>query len=269
MTRYGFVILAATALFACDEKPAAKEKPAAATLSVAPKASSAPPPASAASTAAVLPAAPSAPAGPATKEAVTAELKALLADWVSAQNGADLGKYFALYDDASFKGTKRIAKGKEKTYDFAGWRADREKLLAAKPKVAADNPQFVTWHDGKLADKAATITFVQRWKAKGYADHGKKVLTLVRTDKGLRITREEMVAASAGWGDVKPGGQAGAGADRPGTCSGVLVDGRCARICSTVVAGANDCPAHEECIGSDIVDGKLVEFCEKEIDPDL
>lgn len=152
--------------------------------------------------------APKAPlaAGPSASE-VEGELRKLLATWCAAQGKGDAAAYFALYEPATFKGTKRVREGGEKTYTFAAWKTDREKMLKGKPTVVADAPTFETWHAGALPANTARATFTQRWRLGRYEDHGKKTLTLVRrADGSYGITGEDMLTSSAGFDDAPDGG---------------------------------------------------------------
>lgn len=133
---------------------------------------------------------------------VTTALKKELDAWAADQGAGNVTGYLARYDETTFKGTKRLREGGEKTYDFAAWKADRTKMLKNKPKVVADAPVFETWHDGKLPKGTAKATFIQRFKSGDYADHGKKVLTFVQTTGGtFKIAHEEMLTSSSGWED--------------------------------------------------------------------
>jgi len=133
---------------------------------------------------------------------VTSALKKELDAWTADQGAGNVTAYLARYDETTFKGTKRLREGGEKTYDFAAWKADRTKMLKHKPKVVADAPVFETWHDGKLPKGTAKATFIQRFKSGDYADHGKKVLTFVQSTGGtFKITHEEMLTSSSGWED--------------------------------------------------------------------
>ena len=152
------------------------------------------------------PAASAVEAGAAAKEESAAEVVAALEKaldgWTADQGTGDVAAYLARYDEGTFKGTKRLREGGEKTYDFAAWRADRSKMLKHKPKVVAEARTFETWHDGKVPKGTAKATFVQRFKSGDYADHGKKVITFARgADGALKITREEMLTSSSGWED--------------------------------------------------------------------
>lgn len=152
------------ALGACSKEPA-REGPAPSTGAsrAAPFVSAAPLPVSAA------------PVASATSPRT--EVARFLDRWVAAQNDGDADGYLAMYDVAVFQGVKRLAAGGKKDFDFAGWKADREAMVRGKPRVAAERVEIKTWLEGSLPENTATVTFVQRWKAGTYADHGKKTLT--------------------------------------------------------------------------------------------
>jgi hypothetical protein len=135
------------------------------------------------------------------------EALALLSAWVDAQNRADAKAYEAFYDHAHFKGVKRTARGGKKEFDCAGWLADRLAMLKKHPKVEASAPSVTTWQDKRMKLKPGVIAvrFLQRWKTDRYADHGVKVLHLLRgaNDK-LVIIYEDLLNSEAGW-DARAG----------------------------------------------------------------
>src|SRR5207244_1922580 len=91
----------------------------------------------------------------------------------------------------------------ERKMTFASWKGDRAHLFTKKPTVAMDELAIETWHGGKTKEPLVVATFVQRWKSKKTADHGKKAITLrVDGDRAL-IVREEMLSAALGWDDQK------------------------------------------------------------------
>lgn len=163
----------------------------------APSTTSAPAPSSAASSAA--PATP-APGALADGGDATAVGGPLVDAWLATQNGGDFAKYVALYDEANFHGIKRLGDGGEKSYTFATWKADREKMVLAKATVVADGRHFAMKGDTLEA------TFVQRFRQGSYEDHGKKVLSFKKTDSGngvWKIVREEMKTSANGFNDPK------------------------------------------------------------------
>lgn len=121
------------------------------------------------------------------------DARALLGVWVKAQNDGDFAKYAALYD-AKFSGVKRTSDGAEKKLGLAQWKKDRNKMFRAGFQVAADDASV------KVTDKGATVSFLQRWRGGGYADHGTKVL-FVKPDRNgeLKIVKEELLSSTPGW----------------------------------------------------------------------
>jgi hypothetical protein len=125
---------------------------------------------------------------------------ALLTAWVDAQNRGDAAAYVAFYDKDHFQGVKRTARGGKKKFDYAGWIADRTAMLKKHPKVEAANPMVATWQEGKLKPGVIAIRFLQRWRSDRYADHGPKMLHLLRTSGGkLQIIYEDLLSSEPGW----------------------------------------------------------------------
>lgn len=146
-------------------------------------------------------------AAPPTDAAIEKEALALVASWVDAQNRGDFAAYAALYDAAHFKGVKRTARGGVTTYDFAGWSTDRKKMFDRKPKVEAVAPSVRSWLDAKskLKPGVVAVHFVQRWRTERYADHGEKLLHLLRGASGkLGIVYEDLLHSEPGW-DARAG----------------------------------------------------------------
>jgi hypothetical protein len=126
----------------------------------------------------------------------------LLKSWGDAQNRGDAAGYFAVYEPTHFKGVKRTRAGAT-TFDFAGWKVDRTKMMASHPKVEPQLLAFDSWLEpgSKLKRGAVEIHFTQRWQSAHYADHGEKVLSLWRDPKGaLRIVYEDLLNSEPGWG---------------------------------------------------------------------
>src|SRR4030095_10809996 len=63
------------------------------------------------------------------REALRSEALALLGAWTEAQNKGDFAGYVAMYQRDHFKGIKRTRTGGVKSYDFAGWSADRKRMF--------------------------------------------------------------------------------------------------------------------------------------------
>jgi hypothetical protein len=124
------------------------------------------------------------------------DAKAVLDAWVGAQTSRDFAAYTKLYAP-KFVGIRRTSDGAEKKMKLKAWLADRKKMFKLKQQdVVAENPKITA------DDKGATITFLQRWKGGGYADHGGKILKLAY-DKGgaLTIMHEELLSSTPGWED--------------------------------------------------------------------
>ncbi len=165
----------------------------------------------------------SAPSGTAAPAAAAIDATAvggpLVDAWLAAQNGGDFAKYVALYDDANFHGIKRLGDGGEKSYTFATWKADREKMVRAKATVVADGRHFAMKGDTLEA------TFTQRFRQGTYEDHGKKVLSFKKSsqESGVwKIVREEMKTSANGFNDPKVAAKEVDLSARPGPLSASL-----------------------------------------------
>jgi hypothetical protein len=121
-----------------------------------------------------------------------AQVDALLAKWLEAQNGGDFAAYSALYDDP-FQGIRRSGKQKVEL-DRKGWLADRKKMFAKPMLVGARDVEVV------LAPAKAVIRFTQEWSSGKYHDVGPKVIEVEDRAGTLKISREEMLASKL----VKP-----------------------------------------------------------------
>jgi hypothetical protein len=135
-------------------------------------------------------------------DVVKKDALAFLGKWTEAQVKLDFAAYAALYEPREFKGVKRTANGKVKSFDFAGWKADREKMFGRKFEIATEPLGVETWLDkgSKLKGGVAAVRFVQRWKSGTYADHGTKVLHLWKAPDGaMRIVYEDLLNSEKGW----------------------------------------------------------------------
>jgi hypothetical protein len=183
------------------------------------KAPPAPPTAASASASAAVAPAPTASAAPAVPVDAAALGGPLVDAWLAAQNGGDFAKYVALYDEANFHGIKRLGDGGEKSYTFATWKADREKMVLAKATVVADGRHFAMKGDTLEA------TFTQRFRQGSYEDHGKKVLSFKKSgqESGVwKIVREEMKTSANGFNDPKVAVKEVDLSARPGPLSAAL-----------------------------------------------
>lgn len=112
--------------------------------------------------------------------------RAGLETWLAAQNSGDLAAYSALYVP-SFRGVRRTERDR-KTFDLAGWLADRKKMFAKPMVVTADDLQVVS------TATETRVLFTQGWSSGKYADKGKKEIVF-DTAAPARILREEMLTA--------------------------------------------------------------------------
>src|SRR5450631_1157133 len=121
------------------------------------------------------------------------DARALLVDWLDAQNTGNFAAYRSLYA-STFTGVRRSGP-RTASFDRAGWMADRERMFRKPMTVSAEKVRVI-------ADAAsARVIFVQRWASGGYSDVGAKELVLRRGAGGFRIAREELFGSATG----KPG----------------------------------------------------------------
>ena len=146
-------------------------------------------------------------AAPKRSAAVTklhAEARRIVDEWREAQNRGDDKAYVALYEQRKFRGVKRARKGTTR-YDWAGWSTDRLRLMKSHPTVATERITVTTWLEKPSLQRGIVeVRFLQRWKNPRYADHGIKVLLLVRNPSGgLRILYEDLLDSHPGWARQK------------------------------------------------------------------
>jgi len=108
------------------------------------------------------------------------DAQATLQAWLDAQNGGHFAAYSALYD-AKFVGVVRAADGDETTKTWKAWKRDRKKRFKHAQQVAADDVHV------KPIEGGAVVTFLERWKGSGHADHGTEVIVM----RGGKIVHEE------------------------------------------------------------------------------
>ena len=113
--------------------------------------------------------------------------RALLDQWLAAQNRGDFAAYEALYA-ARFEGVKRVGE-RVRRFARAGWMADRKRMFGKPMEVEAREPAFAT------TATTAEVRFVQRWRSGTFEDLGPKRLFLVADGDALKIAREEMLAS--------------------------------------------------------------------------
>jgi hypothetical protein len=116
-----------------------------------------------------------------------AAIHTLLDAWLAAQNTGDFGAYAELYA-ARFQGVKRSG-DRARSFDRAGWLADRRKMFAKPMEVELSAVAL------QSTEASAVASFEQRWSSSSYRDVGPKRLVVVREGDALRIAREEMIAS--------------------------------------------------------------------------
>ncbi len=130
---------------------------------------------------------------PKTVRPITSEeVNSFIAKWCTLQSTKNISQYLNCYS-SNFMGIKRTNSGKEYTYDFAGWAADRAKMYesAENLSISASN---VNVKSGPDASGVYTIEFDQYYYSKKYNDKGKKVMKLKRSEEGdIKITYEELL----------------------------------------------------------------------------
>jgi hypothetical protein len=146
----------------------------------------------------------SAPAA-APRPSLADEARALLNEWLAAQNVGDFERYSRCYA-TSFRGVRRTPGGKTIVFDRKDWLADRKRMYAERVQVAAEDVRIVP-DEGTDTVK---IGFLQRFRRGNYADHGNKELVARHEGVVLRLSSEEMLDSQHGWDDeVAPGAPVG------------------------------------------------------------
>jgi len=144
-------------------------------------------------------------ASPSTAQQVDAEARALVAEWLRSQNAGQLDLYQALYHPARFIGVKRTSSGGLSKYDTAAWLKDRGRMFAKPQSVAAEQIELRSWLSGgspSLPIGVTEVRYLQRWKNDKYADHGTKVLRLLREEGRQRIVSEVLLDSTKGWDEA-------------------------------------------------------------------
>jgi ketosteroid isomerase-like protein len=118
---------------------------------------------------------------------LTPEVRALVDQWLAAQNGGDFAAYEKLYAK-KFTGVRRSG-ARAVSLDRAGWMRDRQRMFAKPMKVVAADLRVAA------AASSARVLFTQDWESGRYHDRGLKQLVVVRQDGAARIGREEMLAS--------------------------------------------------------------------------
>lgn len=107
--------------------------------------------------------------------------------WLRAQNEGDFARYGALYA-TRFSGVKR-AGPRARSFDRAGWLADRRRMFSGAQRVSARDVAI------DLGANTALVRFTQEYAAGDFRDVGQKHLVLVAEGASIRIAREEMLAS--------------------------------------------------------------------------
>lgn len=137
----------------------------------------------------------SAQSGPSPEEQARAKeregkVRALLDEWMRAQNAGDFAAYEALYAER-FTGIKRVGPRMQR-FDRPGWLEDRKALFQRAASVRIDEVQVTT------TDASAIALFTQSWSSPTFRDVGKKQLVLTLEKGAFRIASEEMKNSDTG-----------------------------------------------------------------------
>ena len=155
-----------------------------AALAACPRRSSVSPAASGRVTATVADAATPGGAQPAAV-ANNAAARALVAQWLAAQNQGDFTAYQGLYA-TRFEGVRRSGAASRRM-DRAGWMRERREMFTRAQRVTAEGVAVAA------GPADAVVRFTQTWASGTYHDEGPKVLVLVADGPTLKITREELL----------------------------------------------------------------------------
>lgn len=118
------------------------------------------------------------------------QIKETLNRWCEAQTRGGYNEYRAFYA-TEFSGVRRVAKKKPKTFDRAGWLADRIHGFDSPVKVDCLNPKITLSSDNKRAE----VIFEQYWRSNTYADQDdKKIIMAKQADKWLLIYEDMLTA---------------------------------------------------------------------------
>ncbi len=114
-----------------------------------------------------------------------AQVDALMAAWLAAQNEGKFDVYEQLYAD-DFKGVRRSGK-QTKRLDRKGWLKERKNMFK--------NPMLVATQDVEvtLGQGHASVRFTQEWSSGKYHDVGPKVIEAIADANALKISREELL----------------------------------------------------------------------------
>jgi ketosteroid isomerase-like protein len=123
--------------------------------------------------------------GAAEVQRKTAAARALVAQWLAAQNQGSFKGYEALYSK-DYKGIKR-AGSKTRVFHKGGWMKDRAKMFKGPLSVQAEDAEYT------VASGRVFVAFTQTWESKKWKDTGPKSLVLAVDGQGMSIVSEEMV----------------------------------------------------------------------------
>lgn len=115
------------------------------------------------------------------------QVRALLAEWLAAQNAGDFAAYDKVYAE-KLEGVKR-AKGRTWRFDRDGWMTDRKRMFA--------NPMVVEAKDVvvKALPTIAIVDLVQTFTQGTFHDEGPKRMVVILQHGTPRIAREEMLSS--------------------------------------------------------------------------
>jgi hypothetical protein len=122
---------------------------------------------------------------PAPTPVAEGQVKALLDEWLAAQNAGSFERYQKLYA-SKFQGVRRSGP-RTVRLDRPGWVADRKRMFGKAMTVEIADLEIV--RGGGMA----RVQFQQTWASGNYKDVGRKQMVLVREGEGLRVAREELL----------------------------------------------------------------------------
>lgn len=113
-----------------------------------------------------------------------ATVDALVVRWLTAQNAGDFEAYSSTYAER-FTGIKLVG-NRAKSFDREHWLGDKERIFEKSMRVERSE-QTIT-----MTPKRAIVHFTQTYESGEFKDVGRKQLVIVRSESGLRISRDEM-----------------------------------------------------------------------------
>jgi len=115
------------------------------------------------------------------------ELLYIVIEWKNAQKAGDFNKYASLYHKG-FGGVKRVG-GNKYNYNLDKWLNDRKKMFSKPMDVRVSEIKF----SHNLSMGSHKVFFKQYWSSGSYSDFGSKEMHIDKTEKGYKITYEEML----------------------------------------------------------------------------